>query len=71
MTQNNVIGLPLDKVLQIYADKGLSPQVITTRSPRDTQSAEHRAPRVIAIRGDSLIVAYFSTQEPEGLDAQT
>ena len=71
MIQDNIIGLPLDTALQIYADKGLTPQVIFTRSPKDNPSAEHRAPRVIAIRGDSLIVAFFSTLEPEGFDVRT
>ena len=68
MNHDNIIGLPLDTALLVCAEKGFSPQVIITRSPKDSQSAEHRAPRVIAIRGDSLIVAYFSTLEPEAID---
>ncbi|NLC33568.1 MAG: hypothetical protein GX781_09785 [Clostridiales bacterium] len=71
MIHDNIIGHPLDEVLQMYSSKGLFPKVITTRSPKETLSAEHRAPRVIAIRGDYLIAAYFSTREPEGSDAQS
>ena len=65
----NLVGLPLPDVLDACEKQGIQVQVMYTRAPRERAQPPIGTPRVIAIRGECLIVAYFRDGDPEGTHA--
>lgn len=70
MTTQQCIGWPLDAAEQALKDHGLPYQVRWTRSGRQGCDDPHRTPRVLAVRGNVLIVASFWDQLKEQHDAE-
>ena len=65
MIAESLIGLPLEAALAACAREGLAPQVEETIAPRERDKAPLGTPRVIAVRGECLIVAYFNDGDPK------
>ena len=64
-----ILGLPLDRALQILAAKGLpSPQVVVTASPKSAREAGTL--RVVAVSGGCVTVSRFLDGMPEEQQAQ-
>lgn len=55
------LGLPLGQALSLCKQAGMMPQVVYTgeRSAQDEYTA-----RVVAVRGDTLIVSLFKDHDP-------
>ncbi len=64
MSADAVIGRPLQQALDILRLEGFQPVIVYTRAPaaRDTQ---RRTPRVVAVREDTLVVAFFADGAPK------
>lgn len=61
----DLIAVPLPYALEEAARRGLTPPVIDIHSPLEKARQGQRSPRVIALRGDSFVVAHFLDKGPE------
>ncbi len=60
------IGRPLDEVMIQMARQGRIPAIVETRSPIVSPAQDtNRSARVIALRKDALVVAFFDMRAPE------
>ena len=59
MTRNDCVGLPLERAVTLLKQAAIPHRVCYTRSPKDHSMSGDRTPRVIAVRGDVLVVGYF------------
>ncbi len=64
MNADLVIGRPLPQALEALAREGISPAVMYTLDPLDRRGTEGKTPRVVAVRGETLVVAYFADSSP-------
>lgn len=69
MIPDHLIGQPLKAALAACAAEGIVPQVLETRAPRDRLQPPIGTPRIIAVRGECLLVAYFRDGQPEEMHA--
>jgi len=67
----NCLGLKLSAALEAYQNSGLQPVVRYTCAPVKSGMADdkkRRTPRVIAVRGNLLIVSWFPDGPPDEKD---
>ena len=57
----NCLGLPLEQALAVCAALGRTPQIIYTG---ERTAGDGLTPRVIALRENALVAAYFRDGEP-------
>lgn len=59
------LGLPLGQALSMCKQAGMAPQVLCTG---ERQQAEGLTARVVAVRGDTLVVSLFRDSDPRQIE---
>ncbi|MDD4080038.1 MAG: hypothetical protein PHP02_01320 [Eubacteriales bacterium] len=70
MSKIDVIGLPVPEALEILAGQGIQAAVEYTKPPFPEVDTAGRTLRVVAMRGTTLMAAYFQDGEPKEKDAE-
>ncbi|NLG57156.1 MAG: hypothetical protein GX540_01960 [Clostridiales bacterium] len=69
MSACDVIGLPVAQAQEILAAQGLKAEMIYTKPPFPAIDTASRTLRVVAMRGEVLVAAFFKDKNPGEKDS--